>query len=130
MAVDWRTWVYQALTGYAPLDASLGDRVYSDVPEQPTKPFAVIRLGLVTPEVHQHDGAESTQATVWVHDDPGSYTRIDALLELIRMAVITKGDMSGGGVFQAIWTGDSQDLADDLRKTFVKTTSYRLVGRR
>lgn len=130
MAVDWRTWMYVALTQYNGLDALLGDRVYSDVPEHPLKPFAVIRIGNEVPELHQREGASSTFAAVWVHDEPGSYTRIDDVLALIREAVLAKSDQSGVDIFQAIWTGDSQDLADDFRKTFVKTTSYRLVGRR
>lgn len=130
MAVDWRTWLYQALTGSAGVTAVLGNRVYSEVEAEPERPFAVIRLGIDTPEVHQREGATSTTATIWVHDDPGSYIRIDGLLKTIRDAIIAKSDLSGAGIFEAIWIGDGPDLADDGRKTIVKTTAYRLVGRR
>lgn len=130
MAVDWRTWVFEALTEDAGVIAVLGDRVFSEVEAEPEKPFAVVRMVQNTPEVHQVEGAISTTTTIWVHDEPGSYVRIDNLLSLIRTAIKAKSDLSGVGIFQAIWTGDGPDLADDYRKTILRTTSYRLVGRR
>jgi hypothetical protein len=63
---------------------------------------------------------------VWVYDEPGSYDRIEELLEEIRVEL--EGQISVPGAIACSWQGDSVELSDDQMKAIVKNSTYRLVG--
>jgi hypothetical protein len=89
------------------------------------KPFIVIRFGNVIPQV----GATFFQdSALWVHDAPGSYVRIESILSILREEL--EGPVPDAKGIAVQWLGESEDLADDERKTIVKNAAYRLVGRR
>jgi len=125
--LDVRTWVYERLIDNGYVSALVGTRIYSDLGETPDqKPFIVIRCDVSNPDIPE---TMFQDVVLWVEDDPGSYLTIDQILGHIR------DDMDGAQVVapdgvQAIWQGDSLDLADDTRGTILRTGSYRLVGRR
>jgi len=129
--VNWRAWLYQTLTAH-PTVLSLvpAQRIHaagSLEAREEVKPFIVIRLGFNFPELNEADTPEITaqEAAIWVHDEPGSYKRIDAILDAVRAALV-------GQVPTAVacsWQGDSGELADPDQGTIVRNSTYRLLGR-
>jgi hypothetical protein len=120
--MDWRTWVFNRIQSLA------GGRVFSTLDGAPDeRPFIVIRLAQDVPEIHSSEGGQSTNCLIWVYDEPGSYLGIDTLLKQVRTAIIGPVAQSNG--IDAIWLGDSQDLADDEWGVITRNGTYRLVGR-
>lgn len=69
--------------------------------------------------------------TVWVYDEPGDYRRIDRMIVDIRHLIIgTVAQEVGDGLYvsEVRWTGDSQDLYDDVYKAILRTTSYEVIS--
>lgn len=68
---------------------------------------------------------------VWVHDEPGDYARIDAILLRIR-AIFTGLEAAqapeGGWLNSVRWETDSGDLRDETRGTILRTSTYLLIG--
>jgi hypothetical protein len=131
--MNWRQWIYERLALSAPLLAVIPEnRIFSSGSlegQVVSKPFLMIRTGLETPEI-EDDGqpvASSAQATVWVHDNPGSYVRIDSLLLIVRSSLIAP-ITSGQGV-ACIWQGNSNEFSDNTLGTITRNASFRLVGR-
>lgn len=123
--MNWRTWMYQTVKEALsdPEVKVFGSGSLPDTPK--VRPFVIITMSTNT-----RDAAVASQqeVTVWVHDEPGGYTRIDNIITTIRNSV--EGPVTEeGGVF-AHWTGDSDDLSDDGRGTIVRTSTYILAGRR
>lgn len=136
--MEWRSWAMTRLKGYAPLTAGIppllpatsmfGSGSMNGAPA--ARPFLYVAYGADTPELRD-DGkpvANSQVMTVYVHDEPGDYTRIDQILVLVKTAL--EGQVVDGinGIF-AIWQGASPDLADDRFQTIVRNAEFRLVGR-
>jgi hypothetical protein len=127
--MDWRSWLYHKLSGSAgitilvPEENILPAGRLSEPPS--VKPFIVLRLD---PATYEFADVMSQGATIWVHDEPGSYLRIDAIIEAIHAAL--NGQVAEPKAIAAVWQGDSLDMSDDSYKTILRTTSYRLVGRR
>jgi hypothetical protein len=130
MAIDWRTWLYQKVVAF--VGDKVGNRVFQSLDEDETpdeKPFIVLRFGTDVPEVvNSSEGVQSLTGVIWVHDNPGSYLLIDAILRELRE------EMAGAVVeadgISSDWLGDSPDLADDMRKTIVRNATFQLRGRR
>jgi hypothetical protein len=120
--MDWRTWMYGFLNNLLESDVN-GDGSLNSVPE--ARPFIIVRLDQAVPEF---EGTSDQDVTLWVHDDPGSYLRIDNIIANIRQALDRQPVTEAGGI-TAVWQGDSGDLADDDKGTIVRTSSYRMVGR-
>lgn len=125
-----RRLIYSALTASAEFMALLpggltGDRSLVETPE--AKPFGVLMYeGPTSGSVRIH----RVTLRLWVHDEEGDYTRIDAALKTARSALAAAETMSLNGVhlLEARWQGDSADLYDDARGTNVKNSTYTLVG--
>lgn len=131
--LDVRRWVYARLIADDGIRQLLGDppRVVGTLGGEESavpaaKPFAVIRQGPTMR--YMPEGGVTTDVTIWVHDDPDGYTRIDQVIGVIRE--LLEGQIGDPDGIAVSWSGDSQDLADDARKTNVRTTSYRLASRR
>lgn len=121
--MDWRTWVYDRLDEDTNIAALVGDRIYSTLDGSPDeRPFIVIRFSGSVPDV-----GDFQDVAIWVHDDPGSYVRIDTLLGLIRTKLV--GPVAQQDAVAVVWQGDSPDLADDARGTVVRTASFRMAAR-
>lgn len=123
MTVNWRAWMYSALVNSPMVVAAAPGGIHGGgsltaVPS--SKPFVVLRVGGVA----RVPGMPvwGTQAVVWAHDAPGSYTRIDRLLADVR------GQLSSFGLlvntWSPLWQGDSGDLADDDWDTIARNSSY------
>jgi hypothetical protein len=124
--MNYRAWAVEKLNGEAAIvDGSPGGikSVYKGTPAE--RPFIVVRLDPVAPDIPT---AEQADVTIWIHDEPLGYTRIDNLLTLVRASL--EGPVTSEGGVYASWQGDSPDLADDSRGTIVRNSAFRIAGRR
>jgi hypothetical protein len=125
---DWRLWAWDQLTTDVPLTTLLPAAQMhgaGDLTGQPSvRPFLVVTFTSKVPELNDGETpvSHSQVLTVWVHDEPGSYSQIDSIIELVRAALI------GDSARICVWTGDSGDLADDTYATITRNSTYRLVG--
>lgn len=133
--MDWRTWAFQQLTTDPAILADVPEAsIYasSSLTGAPSeRPFIVVAFGTETPELHDGDvpSATSKRATIYVHDTPGDYLRIERVLANVRnLFAGSISNMTGGGIM-AMWEGESGDLADELFRTILRYGEYRFVGR-
>lgn len=116
----------EALNGLGITQESVFAETGVDTPQM--RPFLVTRWG--TDEV----GVSSVSRrllTVWVHDEPADYTRIDAVITRVRAvleAAVARQDPDGGWLVQVEWQGNSEDLSDDAHGTVVRNAAFRVVG--
>lgn len=130
--IDWRTWIFQKLSNSLYIaEMNVVDRptVHASGSLEGTpqrKPFLIITFGQEQVDRRDADQASVTSnfATLWVHDDPGDYLRIDSILIACQKELV--GQVPGG--IYAQWQGNSGDLADDVRGTIVRNSEYRLIG--
>lgn len=126
--MDWRTWLYARLdapelTAIVPRGSHFGAGSIDENVEP--RPFIVIKAGA---ELRgPFPGVSENFATIWVHDEPGSYTRIDDALKVIR--AVLEGAVTDLGGVACRWQGDSAELADEFFGTITRNTSYRLNGK-
>jgi len=101
-----------------------------NVEEHPTRPFAVIRwTGSAQGIPQANHGPEGVQ--IWVHDEPGSYDSIDAVIKRIKVVLSGILGVTSGTEHVACsrWEADSGELSDAERGTIVRNTQWRVVGR-
>lgn len=93
------------------------------------RPFAVVRLSGNFPGMSR---INQTRAEIMIHDNEGSYKRIDTAIKAIKNvldnAVQVKSATSDTWLIQATWESDSVDLFDDGYRTNMKSTTYTLTG--
>lgn len=65
-------------------------------------------------------------AEVWVYDEPGSYDRIDTIIDLLHGELV--GPVPEPGKVSCEWAGDSGELADDQMKAIVRNATFQLIG--
>lgn len=96
-----------------------------DTPTQ--RPFLQLRWGRNDIGL---DRVTRRNLVIWVHDEPGDYSRIDQTIIRLRALLPTlEGQSNGSGfLMSAEWSGDSEDLADDGHKTITRNISFSLVG--
>jgi len=97
----------------------------ADSPEM--RPWAIIKWGQSTPAFGL---TGETALEVWYYDEPGSYVRINKLIErtksLLQDAVHVQGS-DGDELTAARWAGDSPELYDDVFKCITRYTSFTVV---
>lgn len=119
-----------AITGDPVINALGIDSLNSfavDVDTPQDRPFLQLRWGRNDVGL---DVVTRRTLTVWVHDEPGDYGRIDTIILRLRTILPALEGMSNGlgHVVAVEWTGDSEDLADDGHGTIARNTSFSLVG--
>lgn len=123
MSVDWRQWLYdQAITVFDPNNVYAAGSLKGS---PAVKPFLVIRI---EDELKGPIPNIRTQDTIlFIHDDPGSFRRIDELANDLEEAI------NNGPAVQhfvaPVFVGVSGDLADDTYGTIFRSLAYRLHGR-
>ncbi len=98
-----------------------------DVDTPQVRPFVQLRWGTNNPGL---DVVTRRFLTIWVHDEPGDYSRIDRIVFRLRQILpLLEGTVNGSQSILAVeWTGDSEDLTDDGHQTIARTASFELVG--
>lgn len=131
--MDIRKWLYDRITTSSPIITVVpAARVLGAGSAEGAvlvKPFIMIKMGSVLPELEGDDGADVVGANVeiWVHDNPGSFARIDALLKLIKERL--EGPIPTDGGVACRWQGDSTELSDEGFGTITRYGSYKVFGK-
>lgn len=98
----------------------------------PDRVFGTYRLRGSVQSVTSRSLSREVGLEVWVHDDPGSYLRIDNILkelERILKAVVHASAAEGESISQTKFESRSPDLNDDGLRTICKMTSFTLIGK-
>lgn len=110
------------------------DRWYQagSVAENPVKPFGIYRLSSTGPGVTRRSPSREVRLEMWIHDEPGSYLRIDRLLSALERtfeAVVHASAAEGESISQAHFDSRSPDLNDSGFGSICKATIYTLTGK-
>jgi hypothetical protein len=96
----------------------------------PARPFAVLRFAGTFPM--QVRAASQCALEIWIHDNAGSYDRIDEIVKKVKATMASSDqateDSYNTDLIHAEWSGDSVDLFDDGYRTNTKSTSFNLTG--
>ncbi len=127
-----RTTVYELLRGVS-LDIP-DARIYqmSSVDETPELPFIVYRLSGSGTGVVANHASKPVRLEVWVHDTPGSYTRIDDTLRAVEQkfkAVLHASFRAGESISQIAFDSRSPDLDDTGFRSICRMSSFTLIGK-
>lgn len=107
-----------------------------DTPPESQRPFINLKWGTTSPTFRE-SLVRRHVLSIWVHDQPNDYTRIQGILA--RLQVLLKGvqgqawtegeDNTQTGYITLIeYDGDSPDLSDPGHGTIVKQGNYTIVG--
>lgn len=101
----------------------------SAVDGTPDTPFAVIRISgtFRTP-----NGTGQRRLEVWIHDQKGTYTKIDDIMALVKARLDSAPEMvdSDSRIVCWDWVNDSPDLFDEGYGTNCKMINYTLTGKK
>lgn len=126
-----RALILQAIIGDSALNALgiVDDSSFAvDVDTPQERPFLQLRWGRSDVGL---DVVTRRNLVVWVHDQPGDYSKIDMILVRLRALLPTLVSLSnetGGWLVDVEWLGDSEDLTDDGHRTIARNASFLLVG--
>lgn len=125
-----RRLIYNVFSTDAALMALLPGGLFGDraeIPSDTLRPFGILTHEGPNPGVSR---MMQSRSFLWVHDEPGDYTRIDAVLKMAREVLLTAVPTSLNGVWlnDVRWEGVSPDLFDDTRRTNVKNAAFLLTG--
>lgn len=126
-----RAWVQETLK--LAISELVDDRIYqsSALEQVPTKkPYVIHRFGSTVPALSmEEDAARSTPLTLYFHDVPGSYERMDELLQLVKKKMTqVPPALAEPRLIRCLWTSHSADLPQDPKTgTIIKLSHYRLV---
>jgi len=119
------------MTGSATLAAQVGTRIYQstalkEVPE--IKPYVMYRYLADVPELRGDDSSPVNRQAfmVMVHDYPGSYVKIDTILQILKGLFRDVSDPDND-IIHCNWVDDSEDLRDDIMGTIVRWSRYRFL---
>lgn len=92
------------------------------------RPFVVIRTMLNVPSLLPSFPVIDEPYQIWVHDAPGSMTKVDSALEALKAWLPTQAPAEFGGkeIFACEWSGHSDDLYDDHYKTNTRHADFVL----
>lgn len=133
MSQNWLAWMYEQLASDGVVLAKVAQaniHPSGSIEGSPeTKPFIVFKYGNDTPalEGDMEAAAERGLAEVWFHDTPGSYKRINELLDHIKKAWPGPVASATGGI-ACRWLGNSPELSDDGYGTITRYASFEMTG--
>lgn len=110
------------------------DRIYQfgSMTEPSGKPFAIYRLSGRMDRVTTKSAMGSNRVEVWIHDEPGSYSRIERLLSAVedKFLAVTHRVVGDQSISQIGYDSRSPDLYDEGFKSICKMSSFTIVGKR
>lgn len=130
--MEWRKWLYETVKAIPGVNDLAPGGVHAagslkGTPDE--KPFIVLRMGVQQSALNDSDAPLVTnqEAIVYVHDQAGTYTRIDNILSIVRTTLV--GQVSEETAVACTWQGDSGELSDEFYRTITRNGSFRLIGR-
>lgn len=101
-----------------------------DTPETLSEAFIVIRWGGANPGAVKRRGP--VQVTFWVYDKMADYTNINLIIERLKTIMLAATHLAGADgwtLSMAEWSGESEDLYDDVYGCIVRTVTFTVVTR-
>lgn len=119
-----RAWVFSQLTGTGLPSADVPGGVHASTSLAKTpelKPFLMYRSVAHRPGDRGDDADINRNETylVFVHDVPGSYVKIDAILAKLKLVFNNTKD-GAAGVGRSLWVEDSEDFRDEDMGTIMR----------
>lgn len=104
---------------------------FGAISESPGKPFAIYRLSGKMDLITSKSSKGSNRVEVWIHDMPGSYSRIERFLSAVEdnFLAVTHRVVSDQSISQIGYDSRSPDLYDEGFKTICKMSSFTIVGK-
>lgn len=132
-----RIWLYNRLKNLAGLDAAFkadGHIISTGAADNPAKPFLLVSMKVESPPLGlpPSAGAQGIPFGIWVHDTPGSMTRIDDACVAIKTGLPTQDGFTTGGmsVYEVRWLSTGQDAYDDHFGTNCREVQFSMMTRR
>jgi hypothetical protein len=127
-----RALLYQWLTTNAQLTAIIpADRWIQQgaMDDPPARPFAVVGF---TDRPRTDVGSAQPRVAIWVHDDRGSYSTIDTVIELLEVLLPEATPLVSAThrIADIRWDASSADLTDDGYSTNTRNAQFILTGRK
>lgn len=116
------------------------DRVYQssslgigDIPEKPKLPYILYTELPSFPyrEVRETSNASLRTFQIYIYDEPGSFLRIEDLLELVRETLIGLAGVvspSGARCTDVDWRGYSEDFTDTVRNEIFRFATFNFTS--
>jgi hypothetical protein len=104
----------------------------SSITQTPEKPFGVYRISGAGPGVTRSSSSREVRLELWIHDEPGSYLRIDRLLTALEKtfnAVVHASAAEGESISQTAFDSRSPDLDDSGFGSICRATIFTLIGK-
>lgn len=125
-----RTWIYEQAVSVPGLMVA-SDNIHSGASlgkmgDSPTRPFAVIKMGLAIQQNGSRRLATDQPFEIWVHDEPGSYLGIDNDLRLIceHFASAYPATVDGHTIVDITDPELSRDLVDEGYRTITRYAAW------
>lgn len=127
-----RALLYQAITGHVELSSIIPASRWIQqgaVDNPPARPFAVVSF---TDRPRSDVGSAQPRVTIWIHDDRGSYSKIDTVIQLLENILpdLPPLEDSSNRIADIRWEASSGDLTDDGYNTNVRNATFALTGRK
>lgn len=127
-----RQWVYDILkTVDGPATVKQGGAVISATPKELPRPFLVYHMGNATDEGlwDSEDNPEASRQflTVYVHDNPADYSRIDEIVEKVIKAMVNSGGSVADRILMVNYLETSRDFDDQTLKTIHRYIRFQLI---
>jgi len=130
-----RTWLYQTLINAPTLQAvleatDLSERVFQGESldtNQIIKPFLVYTIGNSTSEhLSDYHTANRQFFTIFVHDQPADYTKIDDVVKVVKTLLVGAGDKASHMmIIRHLET--SRDLDDQTMNTILRYIRFQAI---
>lgn len=124
-----------------PLQQIVAQRAYSagalgkgNIPAKPKFPFVVFReIDVLSLQVAKDTSPNLNQKVfqIYVHDERGSYSRINNILDVLRDTVRELSDQvsdTGSRCLEAVWNGTSAETEDPTYDSAMRFATFTLVS--
>lgn len=105
-----------------------------NIPAKPKFPFVVVReIDVLALNVAKDTSPNVNQKVfqIYVHDERGSYSRINNILAVLRDTVRELSDQvsdTGSRCLEAVWNGDSAETEDPTYDSALRFSTFTLVS--
>ena len=125
-----RTWLVNLIKTDPLIAADVDDRVWARNSRNTsvlTKPYIIYSLGVSsTMGLHDEEDAEQQYLQIWIHDEPGDYSRIDRIADNLKVRLVGAGS-APDRVMTILWLETSQEFDDETMETFYRYVRFRAI---
>lgn len=142
-----RTWTHDrlktdsAITGTVPVGRILSSSGIQEGMAVPDRPFIVIEVGIADPYEGTREYAVggpdagprvamAQRITIWVHNEPGDYEKVDTLMAAIKTRLLSAPPSVPDRILEARFVQESEDLPDVGLGTITRFSRWQIVTSR